>query len=206
MSIPIRIHPVKTAAPPAAESGALDPDAPIVRAVIAGDVNRYGELVDRHHASIVRVLCGIIGDAHLAEDVTQEVWLIAYKHLHGFEFRSRFRTWLHRIAIREALSTRARFRRMLASVIEPQKVAPPPDADISEREEVRSALSKLPAHERATFVLYVEGFGYEEIAEALKCSAGTVATRIHRARRWLSEHLGMLGVSSAELDSREVET
>lgn len=167
-----------------------DPDAMAIRATLAGNSNAYGEIVTRHHRSLVRVLVGIVFDPHLAEDIAQEVWWIAYRKLETFGFRSRFRTWLHRIAVREALSARTRIRRLLSRsqpLHDTRATTLAVESDTSE--ETRRALDRLPATERAAFSLYLEDFSYDEIAAALGCPSGTVATHIHRARQRLARIL-----------------
>lgn len=164
-----------------------DPDDDVVRAVLRGDASSYGELVNRHQQSLVRMLAGIVSDAHLAEDIAQEVWWIAYRKLEGFGFRSRFRTWLHRIAVREALSARNRVRRFLARGEAITETIDPCEGETSTAsEETLRALARLPAAERAAFSLYLEDLSYDEIASALGCPSGTVATHIHRARQRLA--------------------
>lgn len=167
-----------------------DPDAAAVREVLSGNPDAYGAIVERNQAALLRTLVGLLGDPHGADDVAQEVWWIAYRKLDSFRFESRFRTWLFRIAIREALSARTRVRRMIQRVRPLEDAAAARSSDCADREEVRVLLARLPASERAAFVMHAEGFRYEEIAEALSCPPGTVATRIHRARQRLSRVVG----------------
>jgi RNA polymerase sigma-70 factor, ECF subfamily len=168
---------------------AEDPDRDDVQRVLAGDSAAYGAIVSRHHKSLVRVLTGIVCDRHLAEDVAQEIWWITYRRLESFGFRARFRTWLHRIAVRKELSARTRFRRLISRH---ETLTDPPSADTAAAEKlshevVRRALSRLPATERAAFALHLEGFSYDEIAVALDRPPGTIATHLHRARARLAE-------------------
>lgn len=179
-------------AEPPAGAAARDPDAEAVRAVLQGAAGRYGEIVERHHRSLLRLVTGLLGDPHLAEDVAQEVWLLAYRRLESFENRARFRTWLHRIAVREALSTRNRVRRLFSRTrpLSAASAQAAPAADRDGADTVRHLLGRLPESERATFLLHLEGLRYDEIASALSCPEGTVGTRIHRARGRLAQWLG----------------
>ncbi|MBK6940418.1 MAG: sigma-70 family RNA polymerase sigma factor [Planctomycetes bacterium] len=164
-----------------------------VRSVLVGDVAAFGLVVERNHASVLRVLTGILGDRHLAEDVAQEVWLLVYRKLDGFQFRSRFSTWLYRVAVREANSAKNRMRRFLArhsiSTERVDRAHDEPAVDTSGREDVLRALAWLSVPERTAFTLFVEGLSYEEIARALGWPEGTVATRIKRAREKLTSVL-----------------
>lgn len=161
--------------------------------MLAGEVAAFGALVERHHASVLRVLTGILGDRHLAEDVAQEVWLLVYRKLDGFQFRSRFSTWLYRVATREANSAKNRMRRFLArhaiSTERVDRAHGDAAVDTSGHEDVLRALAWLSVPERTAFTLFVEGLTYEEIATALRWPEGTVATRIKRAREKLTSVL-----------------
>lgn len=186
-----------------------DPDESTIREILAGNPDAYGDIVTRHQSSLKRTLVGLVGDPHLADDVAQDVWWLAYRSLDRFRFESRFRTWLFRIAIREALSARTKARRLLSRSRAMEEPVDAPRSSYADKEEVRALLARLPASERAAFVMHAEGFRYEEIAEALSCPAGTVATRIHRARQRLgrvvgessSQKLERLQVRSAEAES-----
>lgn len=170
----------------AVERPASDPDGPAIRAVLSGSASAFAAIVERNHRALHRVLTGVLCDPHAADDVAQEVWLIVYRRLGQFGFRSLFRTWLSRIAVREALSTRQRLRRLLARRVPLTDAVAAPAPAAAEHEETRRLLARLPAAERAAFVLHVEGYRYGEIALALACPEGTVATRIHRARQRLA--------------------
>lgn len=167
-----------------------DPDLPAIRKVLEGDSMAYASIVERHEARLRRVITGILADTHLAEDVLQDVFLIAYRRLGSFRQESLFGTWIGRIAAREALSACNRWkkwwrRQMPLDENEPRgqtTMTPPPDQRIADRDEALELLRQLPARERTAFVLHVEGWNYEEIARAMRHPLGTVGTWIHRAR------------------------
>ena len=150
----------------------------------------YASIVERHESRLRRLIAGILTDVHLAEDVLQDVYLIAYRRLGTFRRESLFATWIGRIAAREALAACTRFRKMWRRQMpldenDTREGAPttaPPDQAIADRDEALELLSQLPARERTAFVLHVEGFSYEEIARTLRRPQGTVGTWIHRAR------------------------
>ena len=150
----------------------------------------YASIVERHESRLRRVIAGILADTHLAEDVLQEVYLIAYRRLGSFRQESLFATWIGRIAAREALAACTRWRKLWRQQAplddNDQKgnaaVTPPPDEAIADRDEALELLRPLPAKERAVFVLHVEGWNYEEIARVVRRPVGTVGTWIHRAR------------------------
>jgi len=158
-----------------------------------GDAAAYAEIVERHAAYLRRVVTGIVADRHAAEDVCQETWIIAYRRLDSFRFEARFKTWLMRIAVREAGAMRRRLARMLRLSRSFSSDAAPLAQEIgdrlADRDEALSLLRLLPVHERTPFVLCAEGLSYAEIADVLRCPAGTVATHIHRARERLVQAL-----------------
>lgn len=175
-----------------------DPDATSVRRILAGDPSAFAEIVARNEQPLRRLVVGLLGDRHLAEDVLQEVLWIAYQRLAGFQFRARFRTWISRIAVRKALGARARLRSWLRRPLSldgrdvPSRQEGTGDDDI---EITLRHLQRLPAPERVALVLLVEGHAYHEIAELLSCPIGTVSARIHRARERLA---AMGGAKDAE--------
>ncbi len=174
-------------------------DLAAVARVLEGEVRAYDEIVGRHEASLRRVVIGIVADPHGAEDVLQEVFLIAYRKLQGFRGEAPFGAWLYRIAVREARRSRSKWRKILRKlapleVAEEQarrdfvSAAEPLDAELGKALEL---LHRLPQRARAAFVLHiVEGLSYEEIAEVLQCGSGTVGSLIHRARARLAQMTG----------------
>jgi RNA polymerase sigma-70 factor (ECF subfamily) len=167
-------------------------DRALIDRVLAGESASYRGLVERYTAPMQRLVLGLVGDPHLAEDVLQEVFLLAYRALSGFRGHAQFSTWLYRIAFREAARTRTRLRR-IGQLFRPLE---DDEALVSRRreglnpdlEEVLGALQTLPARQRAAFLLHVvEGKPYLEIAEILRCRPGTVGSWIFRARERLRE-------------------
>jgi RNA polymerase sigma-70 factor (ECF subfamily) len=165
-----------------------EPDPRVIRAAAAGDLDAFSELVRAYQMEIWRFLRHLLGDDQLAEDVAQETFLRAHRHLGGFAFRSKFSTWLFRIARNagiDALRARDRNRRLVRRLPAPRDT---PDAAL--RTEVTTALRSLPEVLRESFVLVESlGFTYREAAETVGVPEGTVKSRVFRARkelvRWL---------------------
>jgi RNA polymerase sigma-70 factor (ECF subfamily) len=88
-----------------------DDDAELVQAIRDGDERAFAELVDRHHASLVRVAQGYVRDRAVAEEVAQDTWLAVLKGIDRFEGRSSLKTWIFRILANQAKSRAARERR-----------------------------------------------------------------------------------------------
>jgi RNA polymerase sigma-70 factor (ECF subfamily) len=152
-------------------------DAELVRAVRGGSSAAAERLVARHWDRGYRIAFAILGDAHFAEDVTQEAMVSMLAGLGRFDARRDFGPWFHRIVSNRALDwVRARERREQI----PRLVAPAATAAGSDPRLVE-ALGALPPDQRAVVVLrHVAGYGTNEIARMLEIRRGTVGSRLRR--------------------------
>jgi RNA polymerase sigma-70 factor (ECF subfamily) len=148
----------------------------------------------------------MLGDTSDAADGTQEVFLKAFRGIRCFRQGSSLKTWLYRIAIREALNHKRWFKRHLQknvsidaepeeghNAIEIEDLGATPFDQLAAHEvqqAVQQALQEIPQVFRGAVILRdLEGLSYEEIAEVLECSVGTVKSRILRGRRALKDLL-----------------
>lgn len=179
-------------------AGPADSDERVVERVRRGGVSDFSVLVQRHNRSLYRVARVILQDEYEAEDVVQQAHLSAYLHLHQFQGRAKFSTWLGRIARREAFA-RLRARRRAP---EPRTVEelPMPTSERSSPEEaaarkemaktLESAIDALPLPYRAAVVLrYLEDLDTDEAARWLGVSEGNFRVLLHRAKRLLRERM-----------------
>jgi RNA polymerase sigma-70 factor (ECF subfamily) len=174
-------------------------DEEIVVRVRAGDLASFEQLMRRNNARVYRAARAILRDDSEAEDVMQDAFVRAYEHLHEFEGRARFSTWLTRIAVHEALARVRRGKRLTAldaHVQEPAMITRPESSpeqqvsDVEMRAAIEAAVAKLPEDFRSVFVLRaVEGMSGAETAECLGIPEETVKTRLHRARTRIQEML-----------------
>ncbi len=165
----------------------------LVRACRAGDREAQHELFERTSPRIYRLLLRMTGSEESAFDLAQATYLRAFQRIHQFDERASVSTWLHRIAVNEALQFFRKSRRSRAEFrVVPEHV--PEESTASEtdvRIDIRQALDELKPTDRAILLLrYQEGLDYGEIARAMHCRAGTVASRLNRARARLREILG----------------
>src|SRR5271170_5434128 len=184
-------------------------EAVLVTELQAGSDAAFDWLVSYYHSSVYNLVYGILGDAADAADVTQEVFLRAFRGIHGFRRGSSLKTWLYRISVRQALNHRRWFWRhhrnqVSIDVEEPGKnpALDLKDSEASPLEQcethemqatVRRALAQIPDAFRGAVILRdLEGLSYEEVAEVLEVSVGTVKSRILRGRRLLKEILDPL--------------
>jgi RNA polymerase sigma-70 factor (ECF subfamily) len=175
----------------ACEVAAHSRDEEMIDACGRGDRSAQHQLYLRHCQAVYRLVFRIVG-SQAAEEVTQQVFLRLFQSIDSFAGRSRFSTWLYRLAANEALQylRRKRSRPKLPLLSEPVDKAPARTSRIDEREMLEYALSTLDPDLRAIFLLReVEGLSYYDIALALDIAEGTVASRLNRARRLLREAL-----------------
>ena len=162
-----------------------------------GDKRAFEELVRRYRQRIVALALHLSGSEMEAEDITQEVFLKAYIKLRDFEGRSHFFTWIYRMAVNRALNTRRdRNRRRETDMEDPRverairvdsKGDPRRAAELRETyARLIRALDALPPPMKTSVVLVIlQGFSHGEAAVVQDCSPGTIAWRIHEARKRL---------------------
>ena len=177
-------------------------DEEIVRRIVAGERELFELLLRRYNQRVFRAVRAVLRTPDDAEDVMQQAYVSAYRHLHQFEGRSSFATWLTRIALREAT---ARNRKNLSHLhVVPELGGensmndfPEPGPDPEARavtgnlmQHVEAEVAALPEHYRSVLLLReVEGLSTEETASCLEISTDVVKTRLHRARTMLRDAL-----------------
>ena len=181
-------------------------EAELVHELQAGSETAFDWLVTHYHAPVYNLILGMLGDTSDAADGAQEVFLKAFRGIRNFRQGSSLKTWLYRIAIREALNHKRWFKRHLQknvsidaqpeegqSRIEIEDLCATPFEQLASLEiqaVVHGALQEIPEVFRSAVILRdLEGLSYEEVAEVLECSVGTVKSRILRGRRALKEIL-----------------
>lgn len=183
------------------------PDLELVERSCEGDTSAFGKLVDRYRGKIYAMLYQMVQNEQDAWDLSQDAFVKAWKALPSFRRTSAFYTWLYRIAMNGALDwLRKRSRSHTVSLDEagPEGLAAmgplkdhstpeTPDQTIERHDvasRIESALGELSEDHRAVIVLReLHGMQYEEIAEAVGCSLGTVMSRLFYARKKLQSTL-----------------
>lgn len=178
----------------------MESDSDLMIQVKEGRVAALGELFERHHAALFRFCLRMTGNRAESEDLVQDVFMRMLKHRDSFKPDAGFPPWMYRIAHNVAVDYLRRSSR--APQPEEELEARPADVQPSderavEREQavlLRRALLELPPDRREVLLLSrYELKNYEEVAEALGVSVGTVKTRVHRAIKQLREvYLGLL--------------
>ena len=170
-------------------------DGTVLELVRGGDRNAFGTLMRRYNQRVFRIARAILVDDADAEDAGQEAWVLAYRHLHQFEGRSSFSSWIGRIVSREALARARRRRPVPVADVSEEVMDKQPDperraSDGEARAILERAIDSLPDSFRTVFVLRaVEEMSVAETAACLEIPEDTVKTRLHRARRLLRDDL-----------------
>jgi RNA polymerase sigma-70 factor (ECF subfamily) len=179
-------------------------DRALVERATRGDREAFGWLVRRHQDRIFNVAYQVVRNRDDALDVAQEAFVRAFASLPTFKGEASFTTWIHRIAVNLAIDCLRRRRRGDPQDYDDSRAAPEdgeigasapenPETALGSRQ-VRALLARgleqLPPVHRAVLVLReIEGLSYEEIAQAVDCSLGTVMSRLFYARRKLRKVL-----------------
>ena len=185
-------------------AGDPEEDFRLVGLAQKGDMRAYDALVIRHQGRIYAMIRNMVKNDADAWDLSQEVFVKAWRALPRFEARARFSTWLFRIA-HNSVYDWVRKRKIestgelndeifnrdsidLSAQTAPSFVELPDDAlsNTELREKIEEALGKLSAEHREAVVLKdVQGLSYKEIAEVMDCTLGTVMSRLYYARQKL---------------------
>jgi len=168
-------------------------DGALLRAHLAGDPHAFGQLVRRHQDRLWAVALRTLGDREEAADALQDALISAYRSADRFRGESAVTTWLHRIVVNACLDRiRRRAARPTVPLVETTPV-PVPAVDSDTVLDVRAALQRLPADQRAALVLVeVQGYSVAEAAAILGIPDGTVKSRCARGRARLAALLGYL--------------
>jgi len=188
---------------PVSTTGVSDPE--LVERARRGDDAAFGTLVDRHRTSVFRAALAALGVREDAEEVAQEAFVAAYRHLEDFREDASFKTWLLSIAWRKALTRRRTVKTFLRRFVQPPEDTEwqVPDAGRSQeqavldqelREHLRREISRLAPKFRDALLLASAGErSYNDIAGMLGIPVGTLKWRVNEARRQLKGRLAGMG-------------
>ncbi len=170
-------------------------EAEIIRQVCAGDIDQYGQLVERYRVGLIIHCDRLLGDRDEAEDVAQKAFIKAYEKLDSFESdKARYSTWLYRIATNMCLDALKASKRILPGDMEATAGAEALDAALMHDEtirEVRTAVLNLmpPEHRRVIEAYYWDGMSYRQIADEMGAPINTVKSWMRRAKQQLRSEL-----------------
>lgn len=178
----------------------------LIKRAKKGDSKAFSALLNEYLSMIYNIAYRMTGNPDDASDMTQEVMIKLFKNLDSFNQKSKFSTWVYRVATNTCLDELKKIRRKQTLSLdaeyetddgsvsfEQEDLSPTPDeqAETNELKDiVARAITRLGEEHRAVIVLRdIKGLSYGEIAEILNCSDGTVKSRLSRARAKLKEIL-----------------
>ena len=175
--------------------------AELVARAKLGDSNAFDELVRKYRPRVYALALHLTGQASDADDITQDAFLKAYHKLPEFEGRSEFFTWIYRITLHRALNAkRDKNRRRTVPLDDPRLVAAvavdapgDPERAAQLRDRYRALLEAFdrlsPLLQTTVVLTTLQGLNYKEAAVVLETTEGTIAWRIHEARRKMRGYL-----------------
>ena len=188
--------------------------ADLVARAKAGDTAAFNQLVRTYRARVYSLALHLTGEASEADDITQDAFLKAYHKLPEFEGRSEFFTWIYRITLHRALNAkRDRKRRRTVPLDDPRLLAAvavdaegDPERAAQLRDRYRALLEAFdqltPLLQTTVVLTTLQGLSYKEAAVVLDTTEGTVAWRVHEARRKMAIYLESLDKGLARAKRR----
>ena len=165
----------------------MQSDAELVNDVLSGDKQAFGVLVKRYERPVRAIALDVLGDYHLAADVSQDAFVTAYENLPELRKPVVFGPWLMKITHRRALDCvrQKRDEAPLESVV-PATIHNPDGQLDEEKQWLLAAVVKLPQGERQVIMLrYLAGHSVKDVAEIVGRSVGTVTKQLSRAHKHL---------------------
>ncbi len=175
-------------------------EADLISRCQRGDQEALKEIFDRYRERIYRIAYGVVRHREDALDIVQEVFVKLYRSIENYRGQSSFYTYVYRMAMNTAIDFARKRKRATASSLDEEGAFQPSDSpelrpeailiDKELEEKVNRAMAKLPEDQRAAMIYReVEGLSYQEMAQTMGCSIGTVMSRLHYGRKRLQKLL-----------------
>ena len=177
---------------------AVSGDQALVRRTLAGDLDAFGELIQLYQSSVFNVCYRVLGNRHDAEDLTQEAFIRAYKHLASYDQERPFGPWMRTLAANLCYNKLKRIEVTQVALEDERDIEtmspttnPENALEISqEHQALYQAIWELPHSQRITLELrHFQGLSYQEMAEVMKLPLNTVRSHLYRGRQKLAELL-----------------
>lgn len=175
-------------------------EAELISLCQQGNQEALKQVFDLYNKKVYRVAYGVLRHREEALDIVQEVFIKLFRSIKNFKGKSRLSTYLYRMAVNTAIDHVRKAGKPVVSSLEGEEGFQPaeepekrPDRIFLYKElegKVNEALGKIPADQRMVLILReVEGLSYQEIADSMKCSIGTVMSRLHYGRKRMQDLL-----------------
>jgi RNA polymerase sigma-70 factor, ECF subfamily len=176
-------------------SGEADDERSLIARAVVGDRMAARTLYEKHAPRVHRLAYRFCGDADLAADLTQDVFVLVFRELPKFRGESAFSTWLHRVAVTVSLNAMRKVKRLREREADLDEARhhehESGDVDPDLRNRVAAAIDALPEGLRLALVMHtIEGYTHAEVANALGIAEGTSKARVFEARARLRKSLG----------------
>jgi RNA polymerase sigma-70 factor (ECF subfamily) len=178
----------------------FDEDIVLVEQFLAGDQGAFATLYSKYYDKVFSIARGVLLDIDDASDAVQEVFTLVFRHLGRFDRRSRFSTWLFRIAVNRSIQYARKFKHRSKNVELHEAIAETHEERVEIPDQrIQAALQKLKPGDRALITLfYWEELSLNEIADSLGCGVNAAKTRLYRARERFREAYESVGGSADE--------
>jgi RNA polymerase sigma-70 factor (ECF subfamily) len=168
-----------------------EPDPQVVKAARSGDLGAFEALVRRYQGDVWRLSYHLVRDETVADDITQDAFVRAFRFMRRYRGDAKFSTWLFSIArncAMDELRRSARRTRVVQRVEAELQSPPQPGEQVGI--EIRELIGRLPLELREPIVLIdMFGMSYREVARIMRVPEGTIKSRVHRARHLLAGEL-----------------
>lgn len=174
-------------------------EAELIARCKKGDPDALKEIFDLYHKKVYRVAYGVLRHKEESLDVVQEVFIKLFRGIRNFEGKSGFYTYLYRMALNTAIDHARKTKKVFWSSLDEESqhltegVEKRPEQIVLQKElesRVKEAMERLPVEQRMALLFReVEGLSYQEIAETMGCSLGTVMSRLHYGRKKIQDDL-----------------
>lgn len=175
-------------------------EAELISRCQQGDQDALKEIFDQYHKKVYRIAYGVVRQREDSLDIVQEVFIKLFRSIQNFKGKSKFYTYLYRLTLNTAIDHVRKIRKYAVSSLDQEGIPQPaeesekgPDRILLHKElegRVNLAMEKIPIDQRTALLLReVEGLSYQEMAEVMGCSIGTVMSRLHYGRKKMQELL-----------------
>ena len=169
----------------------------VVEACQRGEAGAFRALFERYKDKVYSIALRYSGDPAAAQDIAQDVFLKLFANIGSFRGKSTFESWLYRLVVNCCFDQKRKTRRLLPLVDEFLDALHAPAASVLDdvlraemSAQLRSVVESLAPEQRMVVVLrYTEGLAYDQIAEILGCSVGTIASRLNRIHKVIERRL-----------------
>ena len=178
----------------------------LIKKAQSGNVKAFEKIIDTYQVKIYNMVYRMSGNQNDAFDITQEVLIKIFRNINSFKFESKFSTWVYRVVSNTCLDEMKKIKRKSAYSLDAELITddgelnveipdsqPLPEDELEGKEirdSITEAISRLSLeHQNVIILRDINGLSYDEIANIIDCSVGTVKSRVSRARKALKKIL-----------------